>query len=130
VNSIAASPHFSVRPNGAVTDTYDYDAFGNLVNSTGSTPDRYMYQGEQWDADLNAYYLRARYYDPAARRFLNMDPALGADDTERAQHPYLYGGGDPVNQGGPERRGVRAGSGDVAGADGRQPASAADDFDQ
>ncbi len=28
---------------GAVTDTYEYDAFGNKVNSTGTTPN-YLYR--------------------------------------------------------------------------------------
>src|SRR5208283_4142050 len=46
---------------GTVTDTYDYDAWGNAVNTTGSTPDVYLYRGEQYDPDLNLYYLRARY---------------------------------------------------------------------
>ena len=30
---------------GAVTDTYDYDAFGNLVTSAGSTPNNYLFAG-------------------------------------------------------------------------------------
>lgn len=34
---------------GAITDTYDYDAFGNLVNSTGTTPNNYLYRGELID---------------------------------------------------------------------------------
>ena len=34
------------------TDTYEYDAFGNLVNSTGTTPNNYLYRGEQYDPDL------------------------------------------------------------------------------
>jgi hypothetical protein len=34
---------------GTVTDTYDYDAFGNLLNSTGTTPNNYLYRGEQYD---------------------------------------------------------------------------------
>ena len=40
----------------AVTDTYDYDAFGNKINSTGTTPNSYLYRGEQWDSDLGLYY--------------------------------------------------------------------------
>jgi len=28
---------------GAVTDTYDYDAFGNLIKQTGSTPNNYLF---------------------------------------------------------------------------------------
>jgi len=35
--------------NATVTDTYDYDAWGNTVNQTGSTPDVYRYRGEQYD---------------------------------------------------------------------------------
>jgi YD repeat-containing protein len=49
--------HGSVRAltdtTGAVTDTYDYDAFGNLIHSTGSTPNNYLFAGEQFDPDLH-----------------------------------------------------------------------------
>ncbi len=54
---------------GAVTDTYEYDAFGNALQTSGSTPNVYLYRGEQYDADLGLYYLRARYYNPATGRF-------------------------------------------------------------
>ncbi len=57
--------HGSVReltnPSGAVTDTYDYDAFGNLLHSTGTTPNNYVFADEQFDPNLNLYYNRARY---------------------------------------------------------------------
>ncbi len=75
-----------------VTDTYDYDAFGNKVNSTGTTPNNYLYRGEQYDPDLGLYYLRARYYNPATGRFLNVDPM--ADDGQRR---YQYAAADPVD---------------------------------
>jgi RHS repeat-associated protein len=74
---------------GSITDTYDYDAFGNKINSTGTTPNNYLYRGEQYDSDLGLYYLRARYYNPNTGRFLSRDPSL---------HKYLYAGGDPVNR--------------------------------
>ena len=32
---------------GSITDTNDYDAFGNKINSTGSTPNNYLYRGEE-----------------------------------------------------------------------------------
>jgi len=77
---------------GTVTDTYEYDAFGNKVNSTGTTPNNYLYRGEQYDTDLSLYYLRARYYNPVTGRFLNVDPLAG-----RGQRRYEYAGANPVD---------------------------------
>jgi RHS repeat-associated protein len=77
---------------GVVTDTYDYDAFGNLVGSTGTTPNVYRYQGEALDSETGLYYMRARYYDPTVGRFLNVDPM-----TDKGEHPPSYAAADPVN---------------------------------
>jgi YD repeat-containing protein len=40
---------------GNVTDTYDYDAFGNEIHSTGATPNEFLFAGEQDDATLNLF---------------------------------------------------------------------------
>jgi RHS repeat-associated protein len=82
---------------GAITDTYDYDAFGNKINSTGTTPNNMLYRGEQYDPDLGLYYLRARYYNPITGRFMSRDPLDGYIDEPATLHKYLYAGGDPVN---------------------------------
>ena len=93
--------HGSVRlltdSNGAVTDTYDYDAFGNLINSTGLTPNEFRFSGEQFDFDLNLYYNRARYYNTTTGRFWNMDTEEGDSQDPSSLHKYLYGGADPIN---------------------------------
>jgi RHS repeat-associated protein len=82
---------------GAVTDTYEYDAFGNDVYHTGTTPNNYLYRGEQYDSDLGLYYLRARYYNPATGRFLSRDPEDGYAKDPASLQKYLYANGDPVN---------------------------------
>ena len=86
---------------GVVTDTYAYDAFGSIVARTGSTVNTYQYRGEQFDAALGMYYLRARYYVPKTGRFLTSDKYEGCCCTpsasEAAHHSYLYADGDPVN---------------------------------
>jgi RHS repeat-associated protein len=83
---------------GAVTDTYTYDAFGNLLSKTGSTPNSYLYRGEQYDSDLGLYYLRARYYNPLTGRFMSRDPEDGKIAVPATLHKYLYASGDPVNR--------------------------------
>jgi len=62
------------------------------VGTTGGTANVYRYQGEAFDAETGLYYLRARYYDPVAGRFLSVDPM-----ADQGQHPYTYAGADPVN---------------------------------
>ena len=86
--------HGSVRgltdPSGAVTDTYDYDAFGVLIHSTGTTQNVYLYSGEQFDPDLNLYYNRARYLNVSTGRFWTMDDFEGSDRSPLSLHKYLY----------------------------------------
>jgi RHS repeat-associated protein len=89
---------------GAVTDQYEYDAFGNSFTKVGTTPNNYLYRGEQFDPDLGLYYLRARYYNPATGRFMSRDPkeftplkSRNKPLDSRRLHKYSYASGDPVN---------------------------------
>jgi RHS repeat-associated protein len=82
---------------GAVTDEYEYDAFGASFTKVGTTPNNYLYRGEQYDSDLGLYYMRARYYNPLTGRFLSRDPEDGDASDPKTLHKYLYTGGDPVN---------------------------------
>ena len=92
--------HGSVRAltdlTGAVTDSYDYDAFGNVVHSTGSPPNNYLYSGQQFDPDLHLYYNRARYLNVSTGHFWTMDTIEGDPTSPLSLHKYLYGNADPV----------------------------------
>ncbi|HEU5123921.1 MAG TPA: Ig-like domain-containing protein [Verrucomicrobiae bacterium] len=83
--------------NGIVTDTYDYDAFGNLIARTGSTENHYLFTGEQFDPDLNLYYLRARYHNPDTGRFWTQDSFEGNGSDPASLHKYAYCGNNPIN---------------------------------
>jgi RHS repeat-associated protein len=82
---------------GNVTDTYDYESFGTLLNQTGATPNDYLFTGEQYDGNLDNYYLRARYYDQSIGRFPQMDTYHGRMGEPATLHKYLYTHADPVN---------------------------------
>jgi len=82
--------------NDSVTDTYDYDAFGNLTNSTGSTANNYRYCGEQYDGTTGLYYLRARYMNPNTGTFISMDSYAGSIFEPVSLHKYLYANANPV----------------------------------
>ena len=81
-----------------VTDTYDYDAFGNLINRTGTTDNNYLYAGEQFDADLGFYYNRARYLNTDSGRFISQDNYEGSSNDPKSLHKYLYAGNNPVDR--------------------------------
>ncbi len=92
--------HGSVRVltdmSGAVTDTYTYDAWGNLISSTGDTENSYLYCGEQLDSTTGLYYLRARYMNPSTGTFISMDTYQGSLFDPVSLHKYLYANANPV----------------------------------
>jgi RHS repeat-associated protein len=83
---------------GAVIATYTYDAFGNLLGSTGTTPNNFLYAGEQFDRDLGLYFLRARYMNTNTGRFTTMDSYEGDDGDPLSLHKYAYANSDPANK--------------------------------
>ena len=81
---------------GAITDTYFYEAFGEVLAETGDTENDYKYTGEQYDSSLDMTYLRARYYDQGIGRFSQMDTWAGVNAQPITLNKYLYANADPV----------------------------------
>jgi RHS repeat-associated protein len=82
---------------GLVTDSYVYDAYGILLNQTGSTVNNYLYTGEQYDPNVGFYYLRARMYNPSIGRFMTIDMNEGSPYDPSTLHKYLYSANNPIN---------------------------------
>jgi RHS repeat-associated protein len=82
---------------GVVTDTYEYDAFGNLSGRTGGTGNVYLYAGEQLEgSDLVA--LRSRWYLYSSGRFATLDVLPGRAAYPQTRHAYVYADADPINK--------------------------------
>ena len=81
---------------GNVTVTYDYDTFGNLLQSYIGDTNPFRYCGEYWDNETKRYYLRARYYSPATVRFMQRDSYLGNSADPMSLNRYTYGHNNPV----------------------------------
>jgi RHS repeat-associated protein len=79
-----------------VVNTYVYDAFGITLDQAGVVANNYLYSGEQYDANVGFYYLRARYYDNNIGRFVTTDPFEGKPFEPVTLHKYLYANCNPV----------------------------------
>ena len=86
------------------TDRYQYRAFG-LQTQQGTHESPFTFVGAQnyyRDSELELYYAGARYYDPAAGRWLSEDPVgLAAGDVNL----YRYVQNNPVNTADPSGKG-------------------------
>ena len=71
-----------------------YDAFGNVLSSTGTWKGPFGYAGSfgyQEDADSSLKLLGHRYYDASIGRFLTRDP------IKDGRNWYVYGGNGPTS---------------------------------
>ena len=78
---------------GALANTYAYDTFGNITNSTGSIVNPFRFTGREFDLETGAYFYRARYYDQNVGRFLSEDPLRYPDGAGF----YIYVNNNPLN---------------------------------
>ncbi|HKP95220.1 MAG TPA: DUF6531 domain-containing protein [Fibrobacteria bacterium] len=83
---------------GTATDSTVYTAFGETLFSSGSTPNAYLYTGEQFDGSAGLYNLRARQMDPKTGRFASVDPYAGKVGKPISQHSYLYADQSPLSK--------------------------------
>jgi RHS repeat-associated protein len=88
---------FTTSTAGAVGNTYQFDAFGAPIASTGTIANTYLYSGERFDSNLNLYQLRARYYNMLTGRFETMDPVAGKIFDPKTLHKYVLTGNNPVS---------------------------------
>jgi len=86
-----------IDENGQVVKEYAYRPFGEITETTpqGVAPveNPLTFTAREWDADVELYFYRARYYDPVLQRFISEDPIGLAGGI----NPYLYVGNDPIN---------------------------------
>jgi len=77
-----------------VTESSTYDAYGNAVAAYGTAPNfGYVGQYRYYTDATGLHYLKARYYDPVAGRFLSRDP-IGYRGSSNL---YAYVSGNPVS---------------------------------
>ncbi|MHB1524597.1 MAG: putative Ig domain-containing protein, partial [Candidatus Dormibacteria bacterium] len=86
---------------GTVTDTYTYDAYGNLIGGTQVTTNEFLFTGQQFDGAIGQYFQRARYYDAAGGRFTSRDSYDGQTADPITENHFVYAGADPLNNSDP-----------------------------
>lgn len=80
-----------------ITDTYTYDAFGNILEHIGDSSNDMLYNCQQYNHNTNLYYLRARYMNPLNGTFLSRDAYSGNVFEPNTLHKYSYASNNPVN---------------------------------
>ncbi len=78
---------------GSVETNYTYDPFGTTTKEGTASENTTQYAGQE-DEGNGIYYDRARYYSPAAARFLSQDPT-GQEGS--GPNLYLYTNDSPTN---------------------------------
>lgn len=80
---------------GNTLATAHYDPWGMPLGP--ARPSNFGYTGELQDGHTGLVYLRARWYQPSAGRFLSRDPFPGDDREPLSLHRYAYVHNDPIN---------------------------------
>ncbi len=85
---------------GTSVASYAYDAWGNILSSSGSKAEinPLRYRGYYYDTETGFYYVSSRYYDPEIGRWINADDAIaGVGGDIRGYNLFAYCMNDPVN---------------------------------
>ncbi|MCP3773346.1 hypothetical protein NLX71_08455 [Paenibacillus sp. MZ04-78.2] len=81
---------------GNILNQYTYDIWGNPLTAKEQVPQPFRYSGEFWDNSTHLQYLRARWYDPSAGRFMNQDTYEGDISNPLSLNLYTYVANNPL----------------------------------
>ncbi|MCP4581933.1 MAG: hypothetical protein GY839_09955 [candidate division Zixibacteria bacterium] len=76
--------------------SYTLDPWGNIRSQSGSSVNRQIFTGQEYDENTGLIYFGARYYDPDTSRFITQDPYLGDNSIPPSLHRYLYAYSNPT----------------------------------
>ena len=80
-----------------LTNSYQYDPYGNLTSGTANGVNYYGYNGESTNVKTGLQYLRARYYNAENGTFTTEDSDLGTTENPLTRNRYAYTSNNPVN---------------------------------
>ena len=83
--------------NANLTNSYQYDPYGNLTSGTADGVNYYAYNGESTNVKTGLQYLRARYYDAENGTFTTEDSDLGTTENPLTRNRYDYTTNNPLN---------------------------------
>ena len=83
--------------NANLTNSYQYDPYGNLTSGTADGVNYYAYNGESTNVKTGLQYLRARYYNAENGTFTTEDSDLGTTENPLTRNRYAYTSNNPVN---------------------------------
>ena len=83
--------------NANLTNSYQYDPYGNLTSGTADGVNYYGYNGESTNVKTGLQYLRARYYNAENGTFTTEDSDLGTTKNPLTRNRYAYTSNNPVN---------------------------------
>ncbi|MCB7113601.1 hypothetical protein LIZ37_04685 [Mediterraneibacter faecis] len=83
--------------NANLTNSYQYDPYGNLTSGTADGVNYYGYNGESTNVKTGLQYLRARYYNAENGTFTTEDSDLGTTENPLTRNRYAYTSNNPVN---------------------------------
>jgi RHS repeat-associated protein len=103
LNNVTAA---TISP-GTVVERYAYGDYGKptFMNGSGSVISNtsignpHLFAGRRFDTPTAFYYIRMRYLDPRAGRYITRDPASAWHDAAPLAlgNGYVYAGGNPVS---------------------------------
>ena len=91
-----------LNSSGAAVVTYTYDAWGNILTTTGTLASTLgihnplRYRGYVYDPETGLYYLQSRYYNPALARFISADAFASTGQGLLGNNMFAYCLNNPV----------------------------------
>ena len=99
--------YYTYDPRGSVTgvtgsdgyiwQSYRYNAFGDITFGKPQYNNVYSYNAENFNPNMDAQYLRARYYSVKTAGFISEDSYLGDITDPLTLNRYNYVKGSPLN---------------------------------